>query len=312
MALSLDFSPPLLLVLMLFHAITSWPSGIRFYADPYVWSLDRIRYREALRKIPQDTVLRRDSGTYSLARMIETNVSKGERVFALNQVPTSYTTREVLVGFESAFNEDLSDILNAGWNELQQPTVIHTFRFPATTTRGVRLVETAPSKEQWSVHELRFYSGGAELPRRPEWRVQAWPNPWDVRFAFDNSPVTRWRSWEPAKPGMYVEADFDGPQAIDRVMVETCLDDRGLQTEVQVLDDRGQWQRIGGQPSEETVKLRGDIHRAAIYELHVRNVNYVLMRDTDYGAEYVRDDPESWGLKEIAVGFGARLYQVTL
>jgi hypothetical protein len=316
MALSLDFSPPLLMVLMLFHAITSWPAGIRVYASPSVWSLNRMLYREALRIVPQDVALRRASDTYSLARMIESNVPKGERVLAMEEVPFSYTSREVLVGFESAFNEELRDILNAGWNVGQQPTVTHTFRFPATVTRGVRLVEAALSKEhsgqEWGVHELRFYNHDMELLRRPEWRLQAWPNPWDVQLAFDNSAATRWRSWERAKPGMYLEADFSKPQTVDRVTVETCPDDSGIQTVIQVLDDRGNWRQIGGQATEENVKLRGNIRRAAVYELHVRGVNYLLMRDTDYGSEDIRENPESWGLKEIAAGFGARIYQVII
>jgi hypothetical protein len=316
MALSLDFSPPLLLVVMLFHAITSWPTGIRVYASPSVWSLNRMLYREALRIVPQDVALRRASDTYSLARMIEFNVPKGERVLAMEEVPFSYTSREVLVGFESAFNEELRDILDAGWNEDQQPTVRHIFRFPATVTSRVRLVATAPvkrlSRNQWGVHELRFYNQGVELPRRPEWRLQAWPNPWDVQLAFDNSPATRWRSWEPAKPGMYLEADFGRQQTVDQVNVETCADDSGIQTIIQVLDDKGNWRPVGGQAAEDNVKLRGNIRRAATYELHVRGVNYLLLRDTDYGAEDIRDDPESWGLKEIAAGFGARIYQVIL
>jgi hypothetical protein len=310
MALSLDFSPPLLVVVMLFHAITSWPDGIRVYASPSVWSLNRILYREALRIVPQDDALRRASETYGLARMIELNVPKGERVLAMEEVPFSYTSREVLVGFESAFNEELRDILNAGWNADQQPTVRHTFRFPAIVTRRVRLVETVPSKEQWGVHELRFYSDDVELPRQPEWRLQAWPNPWDVQLAFDNSAATRWRSWERATPGMYLEADFSKPQIVDRVTVETCPDDGGIQTAVEVLDDRGNWQLVGGQAAEENVKLRSNIRKAAIYELHVRGVNYLLIRDTDYGSEDIRDDPESWGLKEIAAGYGARIYGV--
>ncbi len=312
MALSVDFSPPLLLVLMLFHAITSWPAGVRVYADQYVWSLDKIRYREALRMIPQDVELRRASGTYSLARMAELNVPKGERVLAMEQVASAYTGREVLVSFESAFNEELRDILDSGWNEFQQPTVIQTFRFPATAARGVRLVEAMPSKEQWGVHELRFFNAGAELPRRPEWRLQAWPNPWDVQLAFDNSQATRWRSWEPAKPGMYLEADFATPQTVDRVTVETCPDDHEIRTEVQVLDGQGNWQRVNARATEESAPIRGNIRKAAIYELHARNVNYLLMRDTDFGAGDIRDDPESWGLEEVAVGNGARLYRVSL
>ncbi len=310
MALALDFSPALLMVLMLFHAITSWPVGIRVYASPSVWSLNRILYREALRIVPQDVALRRASETYGMARMIELNVPKGERVLAMEQVASSYTSREVLVGFESAFNQELMDILNSGWNADQQPTVTHTFRFPATVTRRVRLVETASSNEQWGVHELRFYNHDVELTRQPEWRLQAWPNPWDVQLAFDNSGATRWRSWESAKPGMYLEADFSKPQMVDRVTVETCPDDSGIQAAIQVLDDKGIWQQIGSQAAVENVQLRGNIRRAAIYELHVRGVNYLLIRDTDYGSEDIRDDPESWGLKEIAAGSGARIYGV--
>ncbi len=158
--------------------------------------------------------------------MIEASVPKGERVLAMEGVASSYTNREVLVGFESAFNEELRDILNSGWNEDQQPTVVRYLSLSGNNnTRRVRLVETAPSTEQWGVHELRFYDHGVELPRRPEWRLQAWPNPWDVQLAFDNSSATRWRTWEPAKPGMYLEADFSKPQLLDQVTVATCPDD---------------------------------------------------------------------------------------
>ena len=111
---------------------------------------------------------------------------------------------------------------------------------------------------------------------------------------------------------MYLETDFAGPQAIDRVTVETCPDDHGTQTEVQVLDDHGSWRQVGGRATEESVPMNGNIRKAAIYELRARNVNYLLIRDTDYGAEDLRDDPESWGLEEIAVGYGARLYRVAL
>src|SRR2546428_776755 len=65
----------------------------------------------------------------------------------------------------------------------------------------VMQAEQAQVPEQWDVHEMRFYRAGVELPRRAEWRLRVSPKPWDVQFAFDNSPVTRWRSWEVASPG---------------------------------------------------------------------------------------------------------------
>jgi hypothetical protein len=315
MLLPIGDSPPLLIGIMLFHSITSWPAFIPAYDSLPVWILDRIPYREALRMVPQDVALRRASDAYSVAQIIEANVPKGERVLTSSNIPIAYTSREILVNYLAAFNEVLQDILSAGWSEGLQPTVRHTFRFSPITTRRVRLVDVAPvvrngTAGQWGVHELRFYSHGVELQRQPEWRLRAWPNPWDVQLAFDNSPATRWRTWEPARPGMYLEVDFSMPQAIDEVRVETCPEDGRIRVAVQVGDETGHWKQVGGDPSEDAVKLHANIRRAATYELHARGVNYLLMSDTDYGADDIREDPESWGLEQIAAGFGTRLYKV--
>ncbi len=87
----------------------------------------------------------------------------------------------------------------------------------------------------------------------------------------------------------------------------------GIQTTVEVMDHRGRWSQIEATNLHgDRCRLQGNIRKAATYELKLRGVNYLLLRDTDYGAEDIRDDPESWGLKEIAVGFGARIYQVIL
>jgi hypothetical protein len=34
------------------------------------------------------------------------------------------------------------------------------------------------------------------------------------------------------------------------------------------------------------------------------------MEDTDWGADDMREDTASWGLKEIAKGCGARIYRI--
>jgi hypothetical protein len=34
------------------------------------------------------------------------------------------------------------------------------------------------------------------------------------------------------------------------------------------------------------------------------------MQDTDWGADDMIDDPESWGFEVIAKGYGARVYKV--
>jgi hypothetical protein len=178
--------------------------------------------------------------------------------------------------------------------------------------RRLRVLQTAQVEypEQWNVHEVRFFHKGVELPRAPDWRLRAWPNPWDVQLAFDNSPATRWRSWETAFPGMYIDTDFGKPEVVDEVRLETSPDYLRIRLQLEQLDESGKWIKIAGEPEERVVEVQASIRRAATFNLHAHGVDYVLMGDQDYGAEDMRDDPESWGLQQIASGYGARLYKV--
>ncbi len=103
-----------------------------------------------------------------------------------------------------------------------QPTRIVKFDFAPRELRKLRVVQTASLPyNQWSIAEMRIFGNtNAELPRDSAWRLTAHPNPWDVQLAFDNSPVTRWRSWQPAAPGMYVQVDFGRLQSAGAVVVE--------------------------------------------------------------------------------------------
>lgn len=309
--LALGSAPPILALLMVFHAFASWPTNIIRYADPYVWRLYRVPIKEALRRIPQDTVLRRSS-SYGAARLLEEHVPKGERVLGMNGIAEAYTTRDFMVGFQSAFSEALSDTVNMGWVTEHYPSSRLTLTFPSRTARHIRLTQTgvgAPT-EQWNIHELRFFSNGKELPRKPEWRITAFPNPWEIQAAFDNSPATRWRSWEEAFPGMYVDVDFGTPCPVDEIRIETSPDFANIKIRADVTDGAGNSASLGDGFVRSEVEVKANIRRAATWEMHLRGVNYLLMNDTDFGADDMRDDPEAWGLKEIARGYGARLYEV--
>jgi hypothetical protein len=176
----------------------------------------------------------------------------------------------------------------------------------------VRLIQTGTGVEgeQWNIHELRFFSENGELPRRPEWRLTAFPNPWEIQFAFDNSPATRWRTWERAAPGMYVDVDFGAPAPLDEIRIDTSPDFANVKIRTEVADDSGNWLKLGDDFVTSKQKVTANLRRAATWEMHLRGVNYLLMHDTDWGADDFRDDPEGWGLKEVARGYGARLYEV--
>jgi len=304
--------PPALAAILLFHAVASWPSVIPRYASKYSWRLDRILYKQAIRKIPQDRYLRQNFGGYGIARMIDETVPKGVPVLAVNGLPEAYSTHEILVGFQSAYNDDLADILNAGWDESRQPTRRIIFKFPSTPVRRIRVLQTGVGVplEEFKAHEVRFFSNGVELPRDPAWRLQAWPNPWDVRMAFDNSPATRWRSWETARPGMYIDADFGKYESVDEVRLDTSFDYANLRLQVEAMNPDRKWAKIAADPETQIIPAPVSIRRWASRELHARGIDYIVMQDTDWGAEDMREDPESWGFQEIAKGYGARIYKV--
>ena len=311
MLIGLPDSPRFLAAVAVAQSILCWPGISKNYASPYAWTLHRIPWKAALRLTPADQYLRENSDAYNLARLVEAKVPKGQKVLSIGGVADAYTTREVLVNFQSASNEVLYDALAAGWALDYQPILLRRFTFPPVKARAVRVVQTAnTAADQWSLHEIRFYSGTEEIERKPDWKVTSSPNPWESGEAFDRSWATRWRSWERATPGMFIEARFPEPRELDAVHIDMSTDHREIRMEVQVQDESGTWRKVGGEPTTETQPIRGNLRRAATYELRTRGVNYVLIGDGDWGGDDMREDPESWGLKELGHGWGHRLYEV--
>lgn len=312
LALAPGDSPGLVACLVIFHALTSWPQGVAHYA-PGAWRLPgHVLYSEALRMVPQDRYLREASPAYNLARLAEDHVPKGERFLDLAGVANAYTSREALGHYTSAFNDDLVDILNAGWLGYNQPRVLVQFSFPERMVGRIRIEQTrAPDPvEQWSVHELRFFYHGKELTRRPDWSLSAWPNPSDVQLAFDNSPATRWKTWERAGVGDHIQVDFGRPQMADEARIETSYD-HIAQGEVKLWDEAsGHWIKAGGDHRTTPLKPDPNIRRYATREIAIRGVRYLLIPDSYQGSFDLRGDPEGWGLELAAQGYGARLYHI--
>jgi hypothetical protein len=312
LVLALGNSPGLIAALAIFHAASSWPTELRGYATPGAWRLDRVLYKPALRKIPEDQYLRSINPGYRYARMVDAYVPKGQRIFSVETIATAYTNRDVLVEYECAFCNLMMDILNNGWVAAYQPRVLEQLKFPERAARRIRIEQNALGRpfEQWSVHELRFFDRGAELPRRPQWRLSAWPNPWDVQLAFDNSPATRWRTWERAAPGDYIQVDFGQAQAVDEVRIERSYD-YNLQADVEIFDESsGRWMAAGASRQTTLVQPDANIRRYATRELALRGIHYVLITDNAPGAVDFRGDPEGWGMEKVVEEPGAHLYRI--
>jgi Dolichyl-phosphate-mannose-protein mannosyltransferase/F5/8 type C domain len=300
LALALTFSnaTSILLVLTLAHAISCWPSVAKRYCGPYVWRLHDIPYKAALRRQSEDSFLG-GIQQYGEARLIDRLVPPGERVFTFGQMTDSYTSHEILVGYQSASNEVLRDIIWTPIVDSYQPNRILTFRFAPRDLSAVRVVQTEKAKDaQWNISEMRVFQGSVELPRLPEWRLSAHPNPWDVQMAFDNSPITRWRSWQVAEPGMFVQIDFGQLQRLDAVALESNAE---YQTKVKLegLDKSGKWSTILDHPEETSRPIGVNLRRAATEELKARGIHYILVEKADIRSDDFRKYAGLWGMKCI-------------
>lgn len=300
--------PAVVLILVLASAVTSWPAMLPRYAAPYLWCINSFPWRAAVGLESREHYLEGRRIRYDLIRLINQKVPAGERVLAYNGLATAYVNPEIMQSFQSAFSAQMCDILDVARFAELQPERDLVFRFPERSLRRIRLVETARGSgfQQWNVHELRLFDHGREIPRAPEWRLHANPNPWDVQLAFDNSPVTRWRSWQTAAPGMFIEVDFGRDQNVDEVRMETSRDyawpiQFRVESNGAVLADRFE---------EQPMAYHGSFRRAAVLELARRGVHYLLIFDDDWSADDFRDDPEAWGLTAIARASNGTLFKV--
>ena len=223
----------------------------------------------------------------------------------------AYLSRDILVKYQGAFNEVLGDIM---WTPLfggLQPSRLIKFQFPRRELRKVRVVQTARAQDvSWGIAEFRVLEGGHELPRALEWRLKAHPNPWDVQMAFDNSQVTRWRSWQRAEPGMFVEVDFGHAQSVDSVTVESS--DEGYQTKVELngMDPDGKWTTLSKNPEETTQRPTVNLRRAATEELKARGIRYVMVEKDDLRSDDFSHYAVLWGMKFIGEAGQGRLYYI--
>ncbi|MGH9665487.1 MAG: discoidin domain-containing protein, partial [Bryobacteraceae bacterium] len=308
MALALVNVPVALAAMAILHVVICWPSVVRHYA-PVTWRVERPLVRPALRLIPEDRWLSQ-SATYVAARMIQRDVPRGERVFALNGTAEAYTTRDIMVRFESAQAETLGEVLFAGLSPISQPTHIEDFRFPPRKLQKLRAVQTAKGGGLWSISEFRLYNGSAELARDPRWRLTACPNPWEVQYAFDNSPVTRWLSWQAMLPGMFVEVDLNPPQTLDRVRLECAIDQPDARVELEGMDDGGRWTALSAHPEESDIPPLRGMRLAATEALKRHGIHYMLTAPDDFGSGDYRANASQWGFTLVQEQAGMRLYRL--
>jgi len=245
-------------------------------------------------------------------RRIEKRAPAGARIFSLSGHADAYSNRTFVSSFLSAESEVLRDIFYCAALPDFKATYIRRFQFAPQPLRKIRLVETArgPENASWSIAELRLYSGGQELRRRPDWRLTAQPNPWDAGMAFDGNPVTRWRSWQQYEPGMSIEIDLGQTEPVDAVQVESSPDQAATGIRTEGADGSGRWQTIPAAPVLADRPAIGFLGKSAMSEIRSRGIGYFFLRVHDLGASAVLADPAAWGLTPVDEFGEGRLYRI--
>jgi len=285
------------------HALLCWPAVLRLYADPLAARVRHFLPREALRIVPQEATLEYRLPGYRVARMIERLVPAQGRVFAFSTPPRAYTSREVLVWWESSFNEAIKDVLLMPIRPEMQPSWRLRFDFPRQRLRAVRVLQTARDPgAQWSIGEIDV-AGSA--------KVRAWPNPWDARWAFDRNPLTRWRSLAPLAPGMHFDVDFGEPRELDSLALNCAHDQWGLELRLEGETSPGRWTLLAAAARKSENAPLGDLRRAAVREIRARGITHVLIRDADFGADDFRARTQDWGMALAGEAEGQRLYALS-
>ena len=309
-AMTLSAVPHLATAVAMMAAVLSWPAIVTKYANPYSWRLARIPWHNAVRLWPDQQYLDRYLEHYGIDRLIEAKTRPGSTVFTFVPVPEAYTSRRIRVEYQSAANQIAGKILWTAVAPEFVPTWRLRFAFARQAVRGLRVVQTARGEDTWSIGEFRVYDGERELAPAPRWRLTAWPYPWGVEDAFDRSPATFWLCGETLRPGQFVQVDFDGAETADSVVLEAAPNQWKERLRLEGLDAAGRWQVLAAAPTVSDAPRPPGLRRAVTQELKRRGIDYLLVFDTDNGADDLRVNTELWGLREVGVEKRARLYEV--
>lgn len=293
------------------HAVLSWPNVIPTYASPWAWRLQKITWNEALRLRSEDNYILSLLPSYGITRKLEEFVPHGRRVLGFGQLPEAYTKRDYLVAFQSAEGMGLRDIFQTPLIRERQATFLVKLQFPPGTHRGVRVVQNRDeSGGQWFITEMRLYDKGTEIPRSPLWRLRAEPSPHEIQKAFDGAFVTRWATEKGRYNGMFVEVDFGRPEKLDRVLLNLTPDQPWDSYHVEVPGPDNTWVKVKTEVTVQDVTTPLGLRRAAVEELLRRNIHFVVLASSDFGASDLILNQAVWGVQELANVADWRLYRL--
>ncbi len=300
-----------LLIFALAAPIFALPAVADIYCDPWAWRLHDFPVADAVRAIGETESLNRRGGGRTID-LINANVPAAGKLLAMTAPPWAYVSSEVIVSYESALGENLRDLLMIPIDADFLPSWVQTFRFPPQPLRAVRVVQTASGTDadEWSVAEMRIFGAGRQTKREHAWRFFANANPWDVEYAFDDQPVTRWRSRIAMFRDMRLGVDFGRTEDVDTVEVDCAHDQWGIRLKLEGQDASGQWKLLSGSPAISDRPVAEDLRRPAIEQLKKRGITHILLNQGDFWLADFQNNGSRWGIALVGQAGENWLYEI--
>lgn len=295
--LALERWPKVAAVAVALHALTCWPPVVNRLA-PDSWHIRGMNWDAALRRIPERDYLTRHVPGYELGLIMRDRVPAGSLVLSGTYDNSAYQPHPLIRHFDSALGSRAFAALNQVMYPGKRATRRFTFRFAERPLSHVRLSLTECGAQIWAISEMRVWSRGAELARDPAWRLTAWPNPWDVTLAFDNSPITAWSAQENAPSEAHIQVDFPTPRMADAVTADLAAE---LSNCTMRLD-------IPAEVTVDQVPPPARIRRAIIEELKANRIHWMVVGAREPYARDLLEHQNDWGVTAIAYEGGFRLW----
>jgi hypothetical protein len=310
LALALTLPRPVAWAALLFHAVVCWPAVIGHYERPGLWRLRGFPWRAALRLDSERDYLRATLWDYNIAAMINSASTPQSKIFGMAALSDAYIDREIISYWQSALGMRLRETLLEAAYTGAVPFYDWVATWPPQSLRAVRFRTQASNTFEWEIHEASFFEDGERIHPGNKWQAAAWPNLYEAPFALDANQATRWRSWEPARPGMFFEVDFGESRRINSAAISSFWGTPGIQIFGMGAD--GRWRLLATEMKQET-RPKESLRRAAMRPVRQAGIDYLVtpVEGTLGGAwlgKDLQDHAEEYGIREVARYEAMRLY----
>jgi hypothetical protein len=302
LAVSLDMlARPMLWVCLSIHALTCWPAVAAMYQSPTAWRLGPLPWRAALRLESEQDYLARTVWEYRLTDLLA-QTRPSETTFSLTAIPNAYAGRPIVDWWQSALADRAMDTLRLASVYSDVPFFDLRAEWPAEALNALRFRLTTPHPGEWDLNEVRLFSGSDRVNNSPRWLLTAWPNPWEVPVAFDDNLASRWRTWEPMRPGMFVEVRFDHPERLTAAALASHSPIYNVPVEFYGLGSNGAWKLLSAHP-ERVLRPKEDLRRPAMRYLKSCGIDYILAPVSTAGVwqlgKILVEQHREWGLEDV-------------